>query len=64
MTIRPALRGIVRSPSGTWQEVAPYSSRRQSREFACLRGRRGALHLAFFEQPGKDDLFSSFLEHA
>jgi hypothetical protein len=50
--------------SSAWQEVAPYSSRRHSQD--CLPDRQvksvaGALHLALFEQPGKDNFFGSLM---
>jgi hypothetical protein len=37
------------------------SSLRRTDKYASLLRISGALHLAFFEQPGKDDFFSSLL---
>jgi hypothetical protein len=37
------------------------SSLRRTAEYASLLGISGALHLALFEQPGKDYFFSSLL---
>ena len=59
----------VRVLSKTGQVVATYSSRERiyafpTRDFGGPRRRDFAklnLHLAFFEQPGKDDFFSSLL---
>ena len=53
--------------SSAWQYVAPYSSRRHSQD--CLPDRQvksaaGALQLALFKQPGKDDFLSSLLDFA
>jgi hypothetical protein len=47
--------------SSAWQDVAPYSLRHHSQD--CLPDRQvksatRALHLALFEQPGKDDFIS------
>jgi hypothetical protein len=39
------------------------SSLRRTAEYASLLRISGALHLALFEQPGKDDFFSSVLEN-
>jgi hypothetical protein len=38
------------------------SSLQRTAKYASLLRISGALHLALFEQPGKDDLFSSLLE--
>jgi len=38
------------------------SSLRRTAKYASLLGISGALHLALFEQPGKDDFFGSLLE--
>jgi hypothetical protein len=37
------------------------SSLRRTAKYASLLRISGALHLAFFEQPGKDDFFSSLV---
>jgi hypothetical protein len=37
------------------------SSLRRTAKYASLLRIQGALHLALFEQPGKDDLFTSLL---
>jgi hypothetical protein len=38
------------------------SSLRRTAKYASLLRISGALHLALFEQPGKDDFFGSLLE--
>jgi hypothetical protein len=39
------------------------SSLRRTAKYASLLRISGALHLALFEQPGKDDIISSLLEN-